>query len=145
MLWHKSTGWAACYAPDSPGHGWPARAAAILDNFNDGVLGPQWQIVTQTGGAWWDESGGELNVGGSSGTIGELVLRYNQALELVGTTRIDYQWISYSGHKARVGLGLFDSEWGDSPLNLDAPGAVWIKGVRYQTDLHAVDARVSGN
>jgi hypothetical protein len=118
----------------------------VTDDFNDGVLGPNWEVVAQTGGTSWDESGGTLNVGGSSGQTGELVIRYNRPLEDVGSVHIDYRWISYSGHKARVGLGLFDWAWGyGPPLDLDVPGAVFIKGVRYQSSgKHAVDGRVDG-
>ena len=116
----------------------------IQDNFNDGILGPAWEIITQTGGASWDESGGTLNVGGSSGQAEELAIRYNKAFPDVGSVRIDYNWTSYSGHKARVVLGLFDSSWigeGDDQIGLG--DGVYIKGVRYIKPAgyyrHAVD------
>ncbi len=117
-------------------------AETMRDDFDDGILGSAWQVVTQSGGTSWDESGGTLNVGGSSGQVGELVMRYNQPFDDVGSVRIDYNWTAYSGHKARVGLGLFDSAWGVGQINFDVPNTIYIKGVRYRsTGLHAVDGR----
>ena len=115
-------------------------AEPITDNFNDGILDPAWQVVEQSGGASWDESDGTLNVGGSSGQTGKLVIRYNQTLADVGSVRINYDWISYSDHKARVGLGLFgyDSYW--DGISAWPSRGVYIKGVRYRSyGLHAVD------
>ncbi len=119
----------------------PSSAETVTDSFDDGVLDPVWQVVTQNGGASWVESAGALYVGGSSGQTGELIIRYNRALADVSLLRIDYNWLSYSGHKARVGLGLFsyDSYWGGGGANT-AGRCVYVKGVRYQsTGLHAVD------
>lgn len=121
--------------------GGSASAELITDNFNDGILGSAWQVVEQSGGASWAEFGGTLNVGGFSGQTEGLILRYNMALEDVGSVRIDYNWISYTGHKARVGLGLFsfDSYW-DGSGACTAGRCVYIKSVRYtSTGLHAVD------
>ena len=117
--------------------------AIVQDNFNDGILGPSWEIITQTGGTFWNESSGTLNVGGSSGQADELVIRYNQALADVGSVRIDYNWIFFSGHKARVGLGLFDSSWiGEGGNQSSLADGVYIKGVRYinsRGHQHAID------
>ncbi|KKN70614.1 hypothetical protein LCGC14_0428870 [marine sediment metagenome] len=113
-------------------------AETLRDDFDDGILSPAWQVVTQSGGTSWDESGGTLNVGGSSGQVGELVMRYNQPFDDVGSVCIDYNWTAYSGHKARVGLILADASLtGFDPNNQHG---IYIKGVRYRsTGLHAVD------
>ena len=75
------------------------------------------------------------------------MIRYNQALEDVGSVRIDYNWISSTGQKARVGLGLFglDSYW-DGNGNFPSSG-VYIKSIGYGSDgsLGAIDgARSAG-
>lgn len=103
-------------------------AELITDNFNDGTLGSAWQVVEQTGGASWNESGGTLNVGGQVGQPGGLVFRYNQAIGDVGSASIDYRWVSYTGHKARVGLGLFsfDSYWDGNGIDTGL-GAIPLK------------------
>lgn len=116
-------------------------AELITDNFNDDILDPSWQVVEQSSNTSWAEFGGALNVGGFSGQTGELIIRYNRPLADVGSVRIDYDWISYSDHKARVGLALFgyDSYWGGGGA-CTAGQCVYIKGVRYRdTGLHAVD------
>jgi len=117
--------------------------APIIDNFDDGLLGPRWEVVTQTGGASWDESGGTLNVGGSSGQLGELVIRYNLPVAQVGSVRVDYDWNYCTDHKARVGLGLFDSSLISFQTDAQKTG-VWLKGIRYRTGAthHAIDGRL---
>jgi len=124
--------------------GGSVSAELVTDNFNDGILGPAWQVVEQTSSTSWAEFGGTLNVGGFSGQTGGLVIRYNQALEDVGRVQIDYNWISCTDHKARVGLGLFGFDsWWDGYNGYGSAGfnGVYIKGVRYRTggSLHAVD------
>ena len=118
-----------------------AQAEIVVDNFDEGVLNPVWEVVTQTSGATWNESGGTLNIGGLSGQAEELTIRHKQPLANVGSVRIDYNWTAYSGHKARVVLGLFDSSWigeGDDQVGLG--DGVYIKGVRYRSNgLHAID------
>jgi len=47
-------------------------AETLRDDFDDGILSPAWQVVTQSGGTSWDESGGTLNVGGSSSVYEQL-------------------------------------------------------------------------
>lgn len=118
------------------------RAESITDDFNDGVLDPAWQVVTQNAGASWLETGGTLNVGGSSGQTGELVIRYNQPLADMGSARIDYNWTSASGYKARVGLGLFDSSL--VSFENDFKNGIWLKGIWSGSGDHGVDGRVVG-
>ncbi len=117
-----------------------ARAEIVVDNFDDASLDPVWQIVTQNGLTSWDESGGTLNVGGASGQEGELVLRYNRVFEDVGEVRIDYDWTFCEDHKARVGLGLFDSAF--FSIHDTARYGLSLKGIKYQIGApkHAIDA-----
>ena len=49
--------------------------------------------------------GFRINVGGFAGATEELVMRYNRAISDVGSVRIDYNWIAYTGHKR-------ESDWG---------------------------------
>lgn len=121
-----------------------ADVVRVVDDFNDGVLAPEWKVMFQDGGGTYAESGGTLNVGGFAGQKGELVLRYNVPIADTGSVRVDYQWTGYTGHKARVGLGFFDSlvsfQTDERPHN-----GIWLKGVRYQSiGRHAVDGRLEG-
>lgn len=115
-----------------------ADSLLAVDNFDDGILDPTWEILTETAGASWDESGGKLNVGGSAGQTEELVMRYNRPIAEIGSVRIDYNWTAYSGHKARVGLAM------STLVNDPYENSVYLKGVRYQAaGLHAVDGGIS--
>lgn len=89
-----------------------ASAEVIVDDFDDGVLGPMWEVTTQRGGAFWNESGGTLNGGGTEGESGSLFVYYKEPLGLIGEVLVDYGWVSCTGHKARVGIGVSDSYGG---------------------------------
>ena len=109
-------------------------APPMSDDFNDGELRSDWQIITQDATTWYEESGGKLNVGGSAGATGELVLRQDSELGPVGSIQIDYDWSSCDDHKARVGIGLFDDYSNDS-------NGFFIKGVvhDYNGRDHTID------
>jgi hypothetical protein len=118
-------------------------AGIVVDDFNDDVLDSEWEVVKQTGGTFWDVSGGALNVGGPGGQQGGLTIRYNQAIGQEGSLRIDYEWIKYTGHKARVGLGLFGYDSYSDSSGLFTGEGVYTKGVRnYDEGLHGVDGGI---
>ena len=92
---------------------WTANAVSgdiVADPFDGNTLGPNWEVLTQIGGTFCNVAAGRLKVGGSAGQTGELIIRYKQAIGDVGHLRIDYDWEYYTGHKARVGIALYDHD-----------------------------------
>ncbi len=73
-----------------------------------------WQVNTGSNGTYFNQSfnqsGGTLTVGGVVSIMpGQLAVQYSQPLAGVGTYIIDYNWLSSTDYKARVGIGLYDA------------------------------------
>jgi hypothetical protein len=97
-----------------------------IDNFDDGIFDTSiWEVVDQTGGAYYEEADGVLYVGGTGGQAGELYLMQIPPLDTIDTFQIDYDWITCPGHKARFGIAVLESLPWDTDVMLWAVKHDW--------------------
>ena len=97
-----------------------------IDHFDDGVFDTSiWEVVDQTGGAYYEEADGVLYVGGTGGQRGDLYLKHIPPLDMIDTAQIDYNWITCPGHKARFGIAVLESLPWDTDIMLWAIKHDW--------------------